>query len=115
MEGFVVSTTTDYVIMSQKQELIAFAYDKRGKLLSVGRNSYIKSHPYQLRVARKSGNPAKIYLHAEVDALIKARGKAVHKLVVMRYGKGGKWLNAKPCPSCEIAIREFRVREVEHT
>lgn len=98
-----------------KHYITALAYDKKGRLISVGHNSYVKTHPLQYRLAARSGNPNKIFLHAEVDALIKARGQKVHKLVVMRRGKSGRWLNASPCPSCKLAIKEFGVEKVEHT
>lgn len=99
---------------NRRFEITALAYDKRGKLLSVGRNSYVKTHPMQARFAKLSGRAAAIYLHAEVNALIKARQR-VHKLVILRYNKRGKPVIAKPCPACQLAIESFGVRIVEHT
>lgn len=100
--------------MSRRYEITAIAYDKRGKVLSVGRNSYTKTHPLQAHYGRKSGRPNAIYLHAELRALLLAR-EQVHKLVVLRYDKDGKPAMAKPCPACQLAIREFNVRQVEYT
>lgn len=100
--------------MTKRYEITALAYDKRGKLLSVGKNSYEKTHPLQGYYGKRAGNPLAIYLHAELSALLKARG-VVHKLVVMRYNKHGKPVIAKPCPSCQLAIKEFGVKYVEHT
>lgn len=99
----------------QQQDLIAFAYDKRGKLLAVGRNSYVKTHPMQARYATKVGLPNKVYLHAELDALLKCKDQQVHKMVVMRIGKDGSYMNAKPCEGCQLALKDFRVKRVEHT
>lgn len=101
--------------MSKKRfELTAFAYDKRGRLLSIGRNSYIKTHSLQAKFAKKAGRPQAIYLHAELVALLKSR-QQVHKLVVVRYNKDGSPGNAKPCEICQLAIEAFNVKHVEHT
>lgn len=97
-----------------KYSITAFAYNKKGRLLSIGRNSYIRTHPLQGKYARKVGRPCAIYLHAEMDALIKAR-EPVHKLVIVRFTKDGKPANAKPCSICQLAIRDFNVKIVEHT
>lgn len=99
---------------TKRQQITALAYDKRGRLLSVGRNSYTKTHPLQAKYGRKAGKPNAIYLHAEVAALVKARGE-VYRLVVMRYGSKGQPLLAKPCKACQLAIKEFGVTIVEHT
>lgn len=100
--------------MSRKFEITAFAYDKRGKLLAVGKNSYVKTHPMQARYGKKTGRPAAVFLHAEIAALIKCR-EPVHKLVVLRYDKQGQPALAKPCPACQLAIEAFGVKRVEHT
>jgi deoxycytidylate deaminase len=100
---------------SQRQDVTAIAYDKRGNVLAVGRNSYVKTHPLQARMARRAGTPYKVYLHAEIAALIKARGRKVHKLVVFRVGKSGNMMNAEPCPVCKEAIKHFGVKHVHHT
>jgi deoxycytidylate deaminase len=97
-----------------KQNVIALAYSKRGKLLSIGRNSYIKTHPMQARLAYKTGQPHKIYIHAELDALLKAREQP-HTLKVFRIGPKGDYLNVKPCPICQLAITEFGVKKIIHT
>lgn len=94
--------------------LTALAYDKRGRLLSVGHNSYVRTHPLQAKYSKKAGKPDAIYIHAELAALLKARGK-VHKLVVVRYGKNGQPLLAKPCAACQLAINDFGVKLVSYT
>ena len=99
----------------QQQDIMAFAYDKRGKLLSVGKNSYVKTHPLQARYSKKVGLPNKVYLHAELDCLLKAKGQPIHKVVVLRIGKNGQPANAKPCPSCSLALQDFGVKRIEHS
>jgi deoxycytidylate deaminase len=100
--------------MSKKHEITALAYDKRGKLLAVGRNSYVRTHPLQAKYGQRTGRPNAVYLHAELAALVKARAP-VHKLVIVRYHRNGEPALAKPCPACELAIKEFGVKHVEHT
>jgi deoxycytidylate deaminase len=100
--------------VSKKHEITALAYDKRGKLLAVGRNSYVRTHPLQAKYGRRTGRPNAVYLHAELAALVKARA-VVHKLVILRYHKDGRPALAKPCPACELAIKEFGVKFVEYT
>ena len=100
--------------MRTAQQVTAFAYDKRGRLLSIGRNSYVKSHPLQARFAHASGQPHRIYLHAEIDALIRAR-RRVHRLEIFRINKQGVAGCSKPCRVCARAIKFFGVKEVRHT
>lgn len=99
---------------TKRQNITAFCYDKRGKLLSVGRNSYTKTHTLQAKYGRMTGKPNAIYLHAEIAALVKARTD-VHKIVVVRYGSNGKLLLAKPCKACQMAIKDFGVKYIQHT
>lgn len=101
--------------MSQKQQHVALAYDKKGKLLSIGYNSYIRTHTIQAKYARKVGKPDSVYIHAEIDALIKARGRKVHKIHVMRILRDGTYAMSKPCPICRAALKDFNVKEVGWT
>lgn len=102
--------------MTTVQNITAFAYDKKGRLLSVGRNSYVKTHPLQAKVAKEVGEDYKIYLHAEVAALIKVKDwSKVNKLVVTRYSKKGNPMLAKPCKVCQHIINLAGVETVEHT
>ena len=102
--------------MTCKQSITAIVYDKRGRILSMGRNSYVKTHPMQAKMARAVGEEHKIFLHAEVDALIKLDdwGKA-HRIVVTRFDKNRKPALAKPCKVCEHAIKLAGIKYVEHT
>jgi len=97
-----------------KHKLTALAFDKKGRLLSVGTNSYVKTHPVQAKYAALANEGYKIYLHAEINALIKARSK-VHRLVISRIGKDGKFKPSKPCAICQLAIEDFGVSVVEYT
>lgn len=102
--------------MSTKHTVTAVIYDKKGNILSIGKNSYVKTHPLQVWYANKAGEPTKIFLHAEIHAIVRCRTTAKpYKIMVFRYGKRGEPRNAKPCRICEQAIKEFGIKIVEHT
>lgn len=101
--------------MTNKVDITATCYDKKGRVLSVGYNSYTRTHPVQAHHAKLVGLDEKQYLHAEIHALLRAKDKKVHKIKVERYGKGGVPLNAAPCPICANALREWGVEVIEHT
>lgn len=96
--------------------LTAIIYDKRGNILSIGKNSYVKTHPLQAWYARRLGEPTKIFLHAELAAIIKCRkATSASRIAVFRYGKDGTPRNARPCRICTQAIKEFGIKEIEYT
>jgi tRNA(Arg) A34 adenosine deaminase TadA len=97
-------------------DITAIIYDKRGKVLSVGKNFYCKTHPLQHRHAEKVGLPDKIFLHAEIHAIARCRQlDRAHRIHVMRFDKQGKPSNAKPCPVCRSAIEASGIKVIEHT
>lgn len=99
-----------------KHSVTAMIMNKRGRVLSVGTNSYVKTHTLQAKHANKVGLPEKRFLHAEVSAIVKCKDLTkAHKIVVMRYTKDGKPANAKPCPVCMSAIKAFGIKFVEWT
>ena len=99
----------------QKHSVTAIAYNAKNKIISIGRNSYVKTHPLQASLAAKSNKPHCIYLHAEIDAIIRAKGAPIHTLKIFRIGKSGLYLNAAPCVICQEAIKQFKIKYVEHT
>lgn len=101
--------------MSKRYHITATVYDKKGRMLSVGVNDYLKSHPEQKRYADKVGLGSKIFLHSEIAALIKVRHGTPHKIKIERYGKLGQPLNAAPCPICTHAIKEAGISFIEYT
>jgi tRNA(Arg) A34 adenosine deaminase TadA len=97
-----------------KQAITAQVYDRRGRLLSTGKNSYSKTHPRQAALGAKVGQPLRIFLHAEISALIRCRGEP-YKIKITRLDAAGLPRLAKPCPICELAIQEAGVQVVEYT
>lgn len=100
---------------SKKHYIVAKCYDKRGMLLSVGLNSYTKTHPIQSYFANKVGHAEKQYLHAEIAAILRAKDKQIYRITIERYNRAGNPACAKPCPICQEAIRAFGIKIVEHT
>lgn len=102
--------------MSTKQEITAVIYDRKGRVLSIGRNSYVKTHTLQAKHAEKVGLPDKQYLHAEIHAITKCKDLSkAHKILVTRYGSKGQPLLAKPCPVCQSALDAVGIRFIEYT
>lgn len=100
----------------RRYNITAIIRDKRGRILSVGKNQYKKSHPLMASISKMAGEPYKIALHAEVDAIIKCHdiSKAA-SISVYRYDAQGNPKLAKPCLSCERAIKMFNIKNVEWT
>ena len=97
-------------------DITAIIYDKRGKVLSIGKNSYVKTHPYQAKCAQRVGLPDKQFLHAEIHAIVRCRRlEKAHRIVVFRFDSEGQEKNAKPCPVCQSAIDAAGIKIVEHT
>ena len=103
--------------MRQTQNITAIIYDKRGRVLSIGKNSYTKTHTLMYTLARQvHESTEKVYLHAEVNAILKCRElHNAHKILITRIKKDGSYGLAKPCKICERAIKLAGIEIVEHT
>jgi deoxycytidylate deaminase len=73
-----------------------------------------KTHPVQAKYAKRVGAHEAIYLHAEISALVRCRHKP-HAIYIARVLRNGDVGYAKPCPICELAIKEAGIREVHYT
>ena len=92
----------------QRQSIVAIVKDKKGCVISMGHNSYKKTHPLQAKLAKKFGRPGAIFLHAEIMAI--SNCKQLHQaysIEVIRIGKCGKLVMAMPCPICVYAIQNL--------
>jgi len=84
------------------------------RIVSTGTN-LTKTHPMQGKYAKKSGYPRRIYLHAEIRALIKTKKKG-DTLFVARLSKNGYSLRlAKPCQTCRLALASEGVKKVVYS
>lgn len=99
-----------------KQNITAIIYDRKGRILSIGKNSYVKTHPLQAKYAKRVGEPHKVHLHAEIAAIVKCKNlNKAYKISVFRFNKQGKPMMAKPCPICMSAIKAANISEIEWT
>lgn len=102
--------------MPKKHQVTCLIYDKRGRVLSIGKNSYTKSIRLQRKHANLVGMPEKVMTHAEIAAIAKCRSvDKAHTIKVFRYNKSGTPANAMPCKICMSAIMEANIRNIEWT
>jgi deoxycytidylate deaminase len=99
-----------------RPNVTSFIYDKKGNLLSVGRNSYVKTHPVQAKAAKMVGEEKRIFLHAEIAAIVKVKDwSQAHRIHILRTGAEGKYLPAAPCAICTHVIKQTGIKKIEHT
>jgi tRNA(Arg) A34 adenosine deaminase TadA len=99
-----------------RQNITAIIYDKRGRVLSIGKNQYLKTHPLQAKYAQEAGQHEKMFLHAEIHAIVRCKKLSkAHKIFVSRWDKKGNSMMAKPCVICQSAIKAAGIQIIEHT
>ena len=86
----------------------------KNKVVVAATNLETKSHPLQAKFAERVGLKEKIYLHAEIAALVKCR-EDVDTIIVARVNPQGKLRMARPCPICELALKEAGITHVHYT
>lgn len=98
-------------------DIKATVRDRRGRVIGVGTNSYTKTHPLAFKAASTLGTPWKVFVHAELAALLEARKASTeaHSISVERYLKDGTPALAKPCSVCMKLIEDFGIKEVKYT
>jgi deoxycytidylate deaminase len=103
--------------MCKDFNITAIIYDKRGRVLSIGKNSYIKTHPLQNKYCKEAKlDYHKVFLHAEVAAIVRCRHiEKAYKIVITRFNKKGVPVNCKPCAACQLAIAYAGIKVIEHT
>jgi deoxycytidylate deaminase len=95
---------------------------KRRRVIAASSNYDYKTHPIQSWWAHKTaeiyGEPfsQRIYLHAEIGALIKAKENA-DTIVICRVGghSGRELRNARPCVICEGFIRHSGIGHIHYS
>jgi len=99
---------------TKKYWVIAASLDHHNNIISIGENSYQKTHPMQSRLSQKCGNRNREYLHAEIASLVKNRNKP-ESIIVIRITSTGLVRMARPCNICNLAIREVGIRNIIFT
>lgn len=104
----------------QQQDVTAIIYDRKGRVLSIGKNSYTKTHPMQAKYAKLAGTEYSAYnyafRHAEIDAIIRCKDlDKAYRIEVFRVRRDGSFGGACPCKACAIAISCTPIKVIEHT
>ena len=92
--------------MKPKFNITAIIRDKKGHILSTGKNSYVKTHPMMHKYGKHIEEKA-ICLHAEVHAIVRCKDldKAKTIEIYRTFGNGDVVL-IKPCKICADAIKD---------
>ena len=102
--------------MKKRVNITATVFDRYGRVLSKGQNSYVKTHPKQKYFAEKNGKSECIYLHAEIAAIIKCKHpRKIHRIFIERYDHSGNPKLAKPCEICQSMIDGMKIPVVDFT
>ena len=86
-----------------------------GRIICYGRNQ-LKTHPLQ---AKFSDRPNRIYLHAEIDAIVKflqlhpIQNFCRAEMIVIRIDSDGLLAPSKPCLGCQKAIITFGFKDIK--
>ena len=102
----------------KKYFVMAKITDRKGKVLSIGHCSYVKTHPLQAKFAKKVNLPKKEFLHAEAMAIIRLCPEnwyKAHTITVYRFNADGTPALAKPCPICQSMIEAAGIKHVYYT
>lgn len=100
----------------KRYEIIASTFDKKGNLIASGMNSYRKTHPLMRHFAKLAGeHEAKTAIHAELQAMLRSKGKEVHSILVQRFDAFGNPAMSRPCASCISMLKAFGVKEAVYT
>jgi len=83
------------------------------QIISFGFNTS-KTHPLQKSIAVKVKASKRECLHAEVDAILKAKKTDLSRatLLVIRIKKDGSLGIAKPCSVCSSLIKKVKIKKV---
>jgi len=101
-------------MMGKKHNVIATVRDKKGRIIGRATNNYKKTHPLQAHFAQLAAENDRIYLHAEIAALLKCGTKLPHSIYIERKNQDGPAL-AAPCRVCRLAIEHFGVKKISYT
>jgi len=87
---------------------------RKGRVVTTATNLETKSHPLQAKFAERVGLSEKIFLHAEISALVKCREEC-DTIVVARVNSQDKLRNAKPCKICSLALKEAGIQKIHYS
>jgi tRNA(Arg) A34 adenosine deaminase TadA len=115
MEPF-LRMAVDVAESSPSRKKVGAVLMNKNKVIATATNHDCKSHPLQAKWADRVGLSEKIYLHAEMSAMIKARDDS-DKIVVVRLGghSGHELRQSRPCPICESYLKHSGIEHVYYS
>ena len=101
---------------SESKKKVGAVLLNKGRPITHGVNKDRKTHPLQAKFAEMVGLEDKIYLHAEISALVKCKSDA-DTIVVARLGghNHDELRLSKPCPICSLALKEAGIRHIYYS
>lgn len=99
---------------NKRYNFVSIITNKKGMILSIGMNSLNKSHPLQAKYANLTNQPGKIYLHSEIDALVRCKSQG-YAIYTARTDKLGNVMLAKPCSICKLALMNSGINNIYST
>ena len=123
LKSEVLSQAIAVALSSQSKKKVGAIILKKGKIVASAVNLEKKSHPIQAFYGEKAscihnnnGLSQKIYLHSEVNCLIRSKGRGDTIIVARVGGRGGKELRmAKPCKICSLALEEYGIKHIHYS
>jgi len=115
-----IDSFLDYAIevaeSSTSKKKVGAVLIQKNKIVVSATNLERKTHPIQARFAERVGLHKKIYLHAEIAALIKSK-EVCDTIIVVRLGghSHNELRMAKPCPVCSLALKEAGINKVYYS
>jgi tRNA(Arg) A34 adenosine deaminase TadA len=101
---------------TKQYNFVSIITNKKGKIISIGMNSYSKTHPLQAKYANLTNQPEKMYLHSEIAALTRLPLDTIpYAIYTARVDKSGNIHPAQPCMICRIALHASGVFKVYTT
>lgn len=99
---------------SPSKKLVGAVLLNKNRVVTTATNLERKSHPLQAKFAERVGLKEKIFLHAEIAALVKCREEC-DTIIVARVNNQNKLRNSRPCPICSLALKQAGVSKVHYS
>ena len=105
--GIAMAQAVAFLSPMKRNRMGCVITDRGNNVISSGYN-LMKTHPTQSHYANKAGLKEKIYLHAEINAIIRLKNSSIKpsKLYVTRLLVNNSLAMSYPCPVCLGAIVE---------
>jgi tRNA(Arg) A34 adenosine deaminase TadA len=109
----VILATENTAAIQHKHSCILL--DKKHNMVAYGCNHCHKSHPEQAKQAFLQHLPKRIFLHAEIHSLLRARSKPsldLHTAICIRVKREGSLGLFFPCAICFDALMKHNIKRI---